>query len=418
MQKILLLLFSFLMLQNVNGQTEKWSMQFHLNDSVDAVFEVLLEHSDEGNMGLTIENGGELIYLNQIEGQEFPGFLFPYFESKIEWNPADKGDMAWKGWFVKKGGKPVYFDAQRMANVVLEEFWKDSNSGEPISISEGPLLFRQKVTFEPGTPDAYQAIGLFQLYGGGKCTGTFLTETGDYRFLKGTWDFNHIQMQCLDGAHLFCFTADVAHEEGAFYNGRFYSGNTYSEKWEGEESADFELRDPEHLVHLKKGHEQEVFSFQAMDLQGNMKIFGAEDWKGKLSIIQLMGTWCPNCTDEGRVMAAMHKKYEAKGLQIIPVAFERSDDIAENKRMIQKQMAQLNCGYEAYVGRAEGKGKERAQNVFPQLEKVMAFPTMIVVNSEGKVIHVHTGFNGPATGAYHTKEILQLEKLIQQGLPK
>jgi thiol-disulfide isomerase/thioredoxin len=303
-----------------------------------------------------------------------------------------------------------------MANVALDEFWKDSNSGEPIS--EGPLLFRQKVTFDPGTPDAYQAIGLFQLYGGGKCTGTFLTETGDYRFLKGTWDFNHIQLQCLDGAHLFCFTADVAHEEGAFYNGRFYSANTYSEKWEGEENVDFELRDPEHLVHLKKGRENEVFTFQAMDLQGNMKTFGAEDWKGKLSIIQLMGTWCPNCTDEGKLMSAMHKKYNAKGLQIIPVAFERSDDIAENKKVIQKQMAQLNCGYEAYVGRAEGKGKERAQNVFPQLEKVMAFPTMIVVNSEGKVIHVHTGFNGPATGEYHTREVLQLEKVIQGGLPK
>jgi thiol-disulfide isomerase/thioredoxin len=412
--KIFLFLSLFITIMG-QAQTESWKMKFHLNDTVDAVFDVILEHG-ESTMGMTIENGGESIYLHSIEGQEFPGFLFPYFDTKIEWNPADKGDMAWKGWFIKKGGKPVYFDAQRMANVALDEFWKDSNSGEPIS--EGTLHFRQKVTFEPGTPDEYQAIGLFQLYPTEKCTGTFLTETGDYRFLKGTWSNNHIQLQCLDGAHLFCFTADVAHEEGAFYNGRFYSGNTYSEKWEGEENVDFELRDPEHLVHLKKGRENEVFSFQAMDLQGNMKTFGAEDWKGKLSIIQLMGTWCPNCTDEGKLMAAMHKKYNAKGLQIIPVAFERSDDIAENKKVIQKQLAQLNCGYEAYVGRAEGKGKERAQNVFPQLEKVMAFPTMIVVNSEGKVIHVHTGFNGPATGEYHTREVLQLEKVIQGGLPK
>jgi thiol-disulfide isomerase/thioredoxin len=413
--KIFLFLSLFITIMG-QAQTESWKMKFHLNDTVDAVFDVLVEHGEEGNMGMTIENGGELICLHSIEGQEFPGFLFPYFDTKIEWNPTDKGDMAWKGWFIKKGGKPVYFDAQRMANVTLDEFWKDSNSGEPIS--EGPLQFRQKVTFELGTPDEYQAIGLFQLYPAEKCTGTFLTETGDYRFLKGTWSNNHIQLQCLDGAHLFCFTADVAHEEGAFYNGRFYSGNTYSEKWEGEENVDFELRDPEHLVHLKKGRENEVFSFQAMDLQGNMKTFGAEDWKGKLSIIQLMGTWCPNCTDEGKLMAAMHKKYNTKGLQIIPVAFERSDDITENKKVIQKQMAQLNCGYEAYVGRAEGKGKERAQNVFPQLEKVMAFPTMIVVNSDGKVIHVHTGFNGPATGEYHTREVLQLEKVIQGGLPK
>ena len=302
--------------------------------------------------------------------------------------------MSWKGWFVKKGGNPVYFDAQRKDYFSSEESVKEPKKWE----SNVLMDLRQKVTFEPGTADAYYAIGLYQLKQDGSCTGTFLTETGDYRFLKGTWNQNHIQLQCLDGAHLFCFTADMDGESGAFLNGRFYSGNGYSERWIGEKNTAFELRSAEELVGIKKGHEKEVFTFSAMDLQGNMRVFGAEDWKGKLSIVQLMGTWCPNCTDEGKVMAAMQKKYGAKGLQIIPVAFERSDDINENRKVIQKQMAQLNCGYEAYVGRAEGKGKERAQNVFPQLEKVMAFPTMIVVNSEGKVIHVHTGFNGPATG--------------------
>lgn len=409
--KIFLFLSLFITIMG-QAQTESWKMKFHLNDTVDAVFDVILEHG-ESTMGMTIENGGESIYLHSIEGQEFPGFLFPYFDTKIEWNPADKGDMAWKGWFIKKGGKPIYFDAQRQPYVGLEEEPMPNQLKQDLVIEK-----RQKVVFEPGTPDEYNSIGLFHLYSNGMCTGTFLTETGDYRFLKGTWDFYNIQMQCLDGAHLFCFTADVAHEEGTFYNGRFYSGNTYSEKWEGVDDMEFELRNSEELVKLKSGREGEVFTFNAMDLQGNMKTFGAEDWKGKLSIIQLMGTWCPNCTDEGKLMAAMHKKYNAKGLQIIPVAFERSDDIAENKKVIQKQMAQLNCGYEAYVGRAEGKGKERAQNVFPQLEKVMAFPTMIVVNSEGKVIHVHTGFNGPATGEYHTREVMQLEKVIQGGLPK
>ena len=405
------LLLSFMISVMTQAQTEAWKMKFHLNDSVDAVFDVLVEHG-ENTMGMIIENGGESIYLNSIESQEFPGFLFPYFETKIEWNPADKGDMAWKGWFIKKGGKPVNFDAERQPYNSLDDATQSGKSLKQDMVIEK----RQKVVFEPGTPDAYNAIGLYELNSNGTCTGTFLTETGDYRFLKGTWDNFHIQMQCLDGAHLFCFTADVAHEEGSFYNGRFYSGNTYSEKWEGEDDLTFELRNPEELVQLKKGSEGEVFTFSAMDLQGQMKTFGAADWKGHLSIIQLMGTWCPNCTDEGKVMTAMHKKYGAKGLQIIPVAFERSDDIAENRRVIQKQMAQLNCGYEAYVGRAEGKGKDRAQNVFPQLEKVMAFPTMIVVNSEGKVVHIHTGFNGPATGKYHTKEVLQLEKMIEDGL--
>jgi thiol-disulfide isomerase/thioredoxin len=410
MKSVIFFFLSIFSVLSLNAQTESWRMKFHLNDSVDAIFDVLLEHGDQ-SMGLTIENGGESIHLNSIEGQEYPGFLFPYFETKIEWKAADKGDMAWKGWFIKKGGKPVYFDAQRQPFINTEE------ENKPNAIKQGLVIQkRQKVVFEPGTPDAYNSIGLFDLKDDGTCTGTFLTETGDYRFLKGEWDNDHIQMQCLDGAHLFCFTAEIAHEYGRFINGRFYSGNTYSEKWQGEDDETFELRHAEALVRLMPGREKEIFTFSAMDLQGNMRTFGAEDWKGKVTIIQLMGSWCPNCTDEGKVMAAMHKKYGAKGLQIIPVAFERSDDIVENKRVIQKQMAQLNCGYEAYVGRAEGKGKERAQNVFPQLEKVMAFPTMIMLNSKGEVLHIHTGFNGPATGAYYTKDVLQLEKWIVQAL--
>ena len=410
MKPKIFLFLSFFITFMGQAQTESWKMKFHLNDSVDAVFDVLLEHGDD-SMGLTIENGGESIYLNSIERQEYPGFLFPYFESKIEWKPEDKGDMAWKGWFIKKGGKQVYFEAQRQPHTSLDENVAKNKLKQDLVIEK-----RQKVVFELGTPQVYNAIGLFQLNTNGTCTGTFLTETGDYRFLKGTWDNFHIQMQCLDGAHLFCFTADVAHEEGNFYNGRFYSGNTYSESWEGMDDENFELRNPEELVKLKPGKEKEVFSFSAMDLQGNMRTFGAEDWKGKVTIIQLMGSWCPNCTDEGKVMASMHKKYGAKGLQIIPVAFERTDDIAENKKTLQKQMAQLNCGYEVYVGRAEGKGKERAQNVFPQLEGVMAFPTTIMVNGDGRVVHIHTGFSGPATGKYYSKELLSLEKRILKYL--
>ncbi|MEY4330809.1 MAG: hypothetical protein RL609_1557, partial [Bacteroidota bacterium] len=96
MKPKIFLLLSFMISVMTQAQTEAWKMKFHLNDSVDAVFDVLLEHG-ENTKGMTIENGGESIYLNSIEGQEYPGFLFPYFDTKIEWKPADKGDMAWKG---------------------------------------------------------------------------------------------------------------------------------------------------------------------------------------------------------------------------------------------------------------------------------------------------------------------------------
>jgi thiol-disulfide isomerase/thioredoxin len=387
-------------------------MHFLLNDTVTADFEVLIVHGDE-DQGMLIENGGEEIYLNSIKGQEFPGFLFPYFESKIEWKREDKGDMSWKGWLNKQGAKPVSFIAERMVNTtVLNEF----NQAEKMDLKQG-IQLQQHVIFEQGTENEYHAKGLFDLgVERNTCRGTFLTETGDYRFLKGELKNGKLQLQCLDGAHLFCFTAQYDSVNLSFSQGVFYSGNTYSEKWESHEDREFKLRDPDQLVHLKKEYEGQPFQFKVTDLQGNPREFGIKDWEGKFSIIQLMGSWCPNCTDESKMMASFHKKYESKGLQIIPVAFERIDDINVNRKVIQKQMAQLNCGYDAFVGLEEGRGKERAKRVFYQLDNVIAFPTTIGVDSTGRVVFIHTGFNGPATGPSYTQECLFFEKWIEKGL--
>ncbi|MFM7032334.1 MAG: hypothetical protein ACKOX4_07425 [Bacteroidota bacterium] len=42
--------------------------------------------------------------------------------------------------------------------------------------------------------------------------------------------------------------------------------------------------------------------------------------------------------------------------------------------------------------------------VIPQLVKLKAFPTTILLDSSGRIRYVHTGFDGPATGPAFAKQ--------------
>ncbi len=45
--------------------------------------------------------------------------------------------------------------------------------------------------------------------------------------------------------------------------------------------------------------------------------------------------------------------------------------------------------------------KEAAGRTLPMINAVLVYPTMIFVDRQGGVRHIHTGFPGPATGEHH-----------------
>jgi thiol-disulfide isomerase/thioredoxin len=53
------------------------------------------------------------------------------------------------------------------------------------------------------------------------------------------------------------------------------------------------------------------------------------DYKGKVVLLDFYATWCDPCRLETPHLVAMHKQYEAKGLQIIGVNVGGDDDRAE-----------------------------------------------------------------------------------------
>lgn len=266
-----------------------------------------------------------------------------------------------------------------------------------------------RVTFEPGTDNAYPAQGLFTA-DNGLCAGTFLTETGDYRFLQGSRTDAHMVLSCFDGAHLFFFEADVLGD--SLQNGVFLSGKHYTSTWEAVRDDAFTLTDPDSLTYLTNA---DAFTFQALDATGDIAAFDAEAFAGKLTIVQIFGSWCPNCLDESTYYQDLHARYADRGLDIVPVAFERGEDFAQNVQHIQRQFDQLGITYPFYIGGTASKSE--ASRVFSQLNRVISFPTSVFISPEGEVLKIHTGFYGPGTGQAYTDYVSETEAFIEAHLP-
>lgn len=288
-----------------------------------------------------------------------------------------------------------------------------ARSGEAYRFAEGKSTLnvsgKWEVTFSKNTPDEYKAVGLFEQTGT-KVTGTFLTETGDYRYLEGNVNGNEMNLSCFDGSHAFLFTS-FKNESGDLI-GTFYSGNHWKDNWVAVRNESFELTHPDSLTFMKDGFESISFSFP--DLSGNTVSFPSEKYDGKVVIIQIMGSWCPNCMDETRLLTEFHKKYNARGLEVISLCFERSSDFNVASDNVKLHQSHLGASYDFLI--CGPASKESAAKALPMLNHVMSFPTSIFIDKKGKVRKIHTGFYGPGTGGYYYNFVDKTSSFIEKLL--
>ena len=253
--------------------------------------------------------------------------------------------------------------------------------------------------------ESYDAIGSIAVQDT-EAEGTFMTETGDFRYLQGTMQNNLLKLSCFDGTHLFGLSA--MKKGDSLVEGVFYSGSHSRERWSGVLDEGASLSDPDSLTSLI---DQADFTFTARNLHGDSIQFDKNRFKDKVTLIQVMGTWCPNCTDESFLLNSFYKKYHQQGLEIIPVVFERTDNIDHAARQITEQFKQMHLPYEPYFGGATGN--RQADKVFHQVNHIMSFPTLIILDKKGQVRKIHTGFYGPSTGKKYLTYSDNLERFIR-----
>ena len=246
--------------------------------------------------------------------------------------------------------------------------------------------------FSPGTEDSYVAKGIF-IQDGNTLTGTFRTTTGDYRYLEGVVYGNYFELSTFDGAHAFLFSGQV---EGDQLKGTFYSGNHFKEPFEAMRNDAYELPDANALTYIKDGYDGLEFTFP--NLKGESISLNDDNLKGKVRIIQIMGTWCPNCLDETRYYVDYYNANKTDDLEFLALAFEYAPTKEKAFKSIERLKDNANVPYPILLAQYGSADKAKSQEKLPMLNQILSYPTTIFVDKKGVVRKIHTGFDGPATG--------------------
>lgn len=258
--------------------------------------------------------------------------------------------------------------------------------------------------------DEYIAKGIFK-QNGDIITGTFRTTTGDYRYLEGVMDGNSMKLSTFDGAHAFLFTAKVT---DSTLNGQFYSGNHWKEPFTAKRNANYELPSADSLTFLKEGYDSLAFTFP--DANGNQVSLSDDRFKDKVVIVQIMGTWCPNCLDESKYYTKYYKTNKNKDFEIVALAFEYAKTKEKAFKSINRLRDKLNINYPILLAQYGTSDKAKAQEKLPMLNHVLSYPTSIFIDKTGKVRKIHTGFNGPATGEKYIEFKNEFESFVTELL--
>jgi thiol-disulfide isomerase/thioredoxin len=269
--------------------------------------------------------------------------------------------------------------------------------------------FTFNVVFSPAdTAETSKGVAVL-LKHGSVVTGTILTETGDYRYLQGEWNNNELWLSAFDGTHLFYLSGRV--QGDSITNGVFLSGKHWKEPWIAVKSNSNTLRNPYEITTTQQSQNP---TFTVLNSKGSPIVFDSSTWKNHVSIIQIMGSWCPNCTDESRFLKELYSENKNSGLHIIPIAFERGDDILAACQRVANQFNQLQLPYSFYYG---GKAnKAEAQKTLPFLKEVHSFPTTIFIDKTGTIRRVYTGYYGPGTYNEYEKHSTEIKALVSELL--
>jgi len=351
------------------------------------------------NLKTAIENGKTVLYvLNAAEkikvtavsvNKDSVNFSMPVFESTFKSKRNLDGTL--QGVWIKGTGEA--FQYWPFYTLPQQGLRFEKNLGKPRTNISG----KWDVTITRANGTLRKAVAVFQQQND-KLTGTFLTPSGDYRYLEGIVTGDSLKLSTFDGAHAYAFYAKIDDAKN-ISGGVFYSGFNGKETWIAVKNDTISLPLQNAPAGLREGESKLNFSF--IDLDGKQVSINDERYRNKVVIIQIMGSWCPNCMDETKFLSDYYNKNKNRGVEVIGLAYENSTDPERSTKSLQKFQRLFNVQYPMLITGATASDDSKTEKTLPQLTPIRSFPTTIFIDKKGKVRQIKGTFYGPGSGKYY-----------------
>ncbi|WP_027419715.1 TlpA family protein disulfide reductase [Crocinitomix catalasitica] len=405
MSSLQLLLLIFTLFTGIFAKADErknfWHTEFQLTEN--QVLPVTFYFDETDPSQLIIYNAEERIPLNKIERRNDSIFVkIELFNSELKCKIVHP-DTIQGAWFNYNRGT-----SYSIPFISYHTYQPRFKKIDPTI----DIIGKWEVTFNYNSGPT-KAIGLFNTIDEPYATknsnkiknikGTFMTETGDYRYLEGGISHDTLHLSTFDGVHAYLFNAKLVND--TLY-GKFYSGNHFQVDWFAVRNETFELTNPFDLTYLVN---EEELNFSIPDLDNNIYTYPNQETKNKVTLVQLMGTWCPNCLDENNYLKTVAKNF-GDDIEIISLAFEMGNSQSESAAKVNIYKESLGLDFTFLI--AGKASKDIASELFPMVNKIISFPTLFIIDKQGIIRHIHTGFNGPGTGEYYTHFVSETNLLI------
>jgi len=388
MRRVLCFVF-FLSSLHLAAQQKTWSCGLLIRQDT-IRFELVQEKGGE----FYIRNGEEKVLMEKLsESGDSVKYALSVFDAFLIF-PKRTG-ATFGGWYRKGDAKVPSKGLAFLAGIPAR---KVLNTGSLKVEGSWPLEFLEG--------DVVKDKGILVLrQRGNQISGSILTETGDYRFLNGEISGRSGYLHTFDGGHAWFFRLNFS-ESGQNLEGSFVFSQTGAQRFRGVK------QDGARLASGFSEGKEGLFRFSGLDAGGNR--IGMEAFRGKGLVLQVMGTWCPNCLDETKFLVEEFASRPAN-VEFAGLAFERGNDANYAQQRIATVKRKLLVPYPVYWG--GNANKDSASAALPDVGGIKAFPTTVFVKSDGRILKVHSGFSGPATGDAYEAWRKEFRELLKQLNP-
>ncbi|MDR3739696.1 MAG: TlpA disulfide reductase family protein [Terracidiphilus sp.] len=235
---------------------------------------------------------------------------------------------------------------------------------------------------------------------GADISASILRVDGDTGALVGSYHDGKFLLSHFDGARPL--VAQLTLQADGSLHIQLHGGFTPTEPlvaWRSEVARSKGLPEPANFTtHTTVRDPNERFSFRLPDVNGKLVSSDDAQYKGKVYLAIVTGTWCPNCHDEAQYLVQLYAKYHSKGLEIVALDFEEPEqqqDLHRAKAFIKK----YNVPYTYVIAGAPAEMWEKV----PQAINLNTWPATLFIGKDGRVRKIHSGFAAPASGVFNAE---------------